>query len=71
MARIKKELTELIGGTPLLELSRLSKKHDAKAQIIAKLEYFNPGGKCKRPYSPGNDRGCRSQRNLETRSGYH
>ena len=62
MARIKKELTELIGGTPLLELSRLSKKHDAKAQIIAKLEYFNPGG---------SDRGCRSQRNLETRSGYH
>jgi len=71
MARIKKELTELIGGTPLLELSRLSKKHDAKAQIIAKLEYFNPGGSVKRPYSPGNDRGCRSQRNLETRSGYH
>lgn len=71
MARIKKELTELIGGTPLLELSRLSKKHDAKAQIIAKLEYFKSRRKCKRPYSPGNDRGCRSQRNLETRSGYH
>ena len=70
MARIKKELTELIGGTPLLELSRLSKKHDAKAQIIAKLEYFNPGGSVK-DRSPGNDRGCRSQRNLETRSGYH
>ena len=47
MARIKKELTELIRGTPLLELSRLSKKHDAKAQIIAKLEYFNPGGSVK------------------------
>ena len=47
MARIKKELTELIGGTPLSELSRLSKKHDAKAQIIAKLEYFNPGGSVK------------------------
>ena len=47
MARIKKELTELIGGTPLLALSRLSKKHDAKAQIIAKLEYFNPGGSVK------------------------
>ena len=44
MARIKKELTELIGGTPLLELSRLSRKHDAKAQVVAKLEYFNPGG---------------------------
>lgn len=71
MARIKKELTELIGGTPLLELSRLSKKHDAKAQIIAKLEYFNPGGSVKDRIAPGNDRGCRSQRNLETRSGYH
>ena len=47
MARIKKELTELIGGTPLLELSRLRKKHDAKAQIIAKLESFNPGGSVK------------------------
>lgn len=47
MARINKELTELIGSTPLLELSRLSKKHDAKAQVIAKLEYFNPGGSVK------------------------
>ena len=44
MARIKKELTELIGGTPLLELSRLSKKHDAKAQIIAQLESLTTGG---------------------------
>lgn len=47
MARIKRQLTELIGGTPLLELSRLSKKHGAKAQVIAKLEYFNPGGSVK------------------------
>ena len=58
MARIKKELTELIGGTPLLELSRLSRKHDAKAQVVAKLEYFN-------------DRGCGNKRHLETRSRYH
>lgn len=47
MARIKKELTELIGATPLLELSRLGKKHGAKARIIAKLESFNPGGSVK------------------------
>ena len=47
MARIKKQLTELIGGTPLLELARLGKKHGAKAQVIAKLEYFNPGGSVK------------------------
>lgn len=39
MARIKKELTELIGGTPLLELSRLSKKHDAYLQPII-TQYF-------------------------------
>lgn len=47
MARINKQLTELIGRTPLLELSRLNKKHGAKAQVIAKLEYFNPGGSVK------------------------
>lgn len=47
MAKIKKQLTELIGGTPLLELSRLSNKHGAKARIIGKLEYFNPGGSVK------------------------
>ncbi len=47
MAKIKKELTELIGHTPLLELSRLNKAKGAKARIIAKLEYFNPGGSVK------------------------
>lgn len=47
MAQIKKQLTDLIGGTPLLELSRISEKHEVKSQIIAKLEYFNPGGSVK------------------------
>lgn len=47
MARIKKELTELIGGTPLLELSRLGKAKGANAQVIAKLEFVNPGGSVK------------------------
>ena len=47
MARIKKELTELIGNTPLLEISRLAKFKGAKANVIAKLEYFNPGGSVK------------------------
>lgn len=47
MARIKKELTELIGGTPLLELSRLGKAKGTKAQVIAKLEFYNPGGSVK------------------------
>ncbi|KAA6300612.1 MAG: Cysteine synthase, partial [Candidatus Ordinivivax streblomastigis] len=47
MARIKKELTELIGNTPLLELSHFSASKKLKARIIAKLEYFNPGGSVK------------------------
>jgi cysteine synthase len=47
MTRIAKKLTDLIGNTPLLELSNYNKVHDAKASIIAKLEYFNPGGSVK------------------------
>lgn len=47
MEKIAKQLTELIGGTPLLELSNYEKKHSLSAQIIAKLEYFNPLGSVK------------------------
>jgi cysteine synthase A len=43
MAQIANNLTELIGNTPLLELSRFEKQNKLKATIIAKLEYFNPG----------------------------
>ncbi len=47
MANIKKSITDLIGHTPLLELSNLEKAEGAKASIIAKLEYFNPAGSVK------------------------
>ncbi len=47
MAKIYKSLTDLIGKTPLLELSNYEKKNDLKATIIAKLEYFNPAGSVK------------------------
>ena len=47
MAKISKSLTELIGKTPLLELSNYEKKNGMNAKIIAKLEYFNPGGSVK------------------------
>lgn len=47
MAKIYKSLTELIGKTPLLELSNFNKKHELDANIIAKLEYFNPAGSVK------------------------
>jgi cysteine synthase len=47
MGRIAKKLTDLIGNTPLLELENYNREHDTEATIIAKLEYFNPGGSVK------------------------
>jgi cysteine synthase len=47
MARIAKHLTDLIGNTPLLELSNFNKKNNSLGTIIAKLEYFNPAGSVK------------------------
>lgn len=47
MSRIANNLTELIGNTPLLALERFAKAREAKGQILAKLEYFNPGGSVK------------------------
>ena len=43
MAKIAQSLVELIGKTPLLELSKVEKKQRLKAHILAKLEYLNPG----------------------------
>ena len=47
MGRIAKKLTDLIGNTPLLELGNYGREHQALATILAKLEYFNPGGSVK------------------------
>ena len=47
MSKINKSLTELIGKTPLLELTNYEKKHELKASVIGKLEYFNPAGSVK------------------------
>ncbi len=47
MAKVYKSLTELIGKTPLLELSGYESKHGLKAKVIGKLEYFNPAGSVK------------------------
>ena len=47
MAKIAKQLTELIGNTPLLELSKYSKAKGLETPIIAKVEFFNPGGSVK------------------------
>lgn len=47
MSKIYKNLTDLIGKTPLLELSNYEKKNKLEATVIAKLEYFNPAGSVK------------------------
>jgi cysteine synthase A len=47
MGKIAKKLTDLIGNTPLLELSNYNKKHGVDAHVIAKLEYFNPASSVK------------------------
>lgn len=45
--KVYKSVTELVGGTPILELANYEKKHKLKAVILAKLEYFNPAGSVK------------------------
>lgn len=47
MPKIYKSLTDLIGRTPLLELTNYEKKLGLKASVIAKLEYYNPAGSVK------------------------
>lgn len=47
MAKIYTSSDQLIGHTPLLELSRIEKEFNLEAKIIAKLEYFNPAGSVK------------------------
>ncbi len=47
MAVYKQRITELIGQTPLLELVKYNREHGLNAKIVAKLEYFNPGGSVK------------------------
>ncbi|MBR6243715.1 MAG: cysteine synthase A [Ruminococcus sp.] len=44
---IYKNITDLIGNTPLLELSKTAKEYDLNATVLAKLEYFNPAGSVK------------------------
>ena len=47
MAKIAKQLTELIGNTPLLELNKFSAEKGLATPLIAKVEFFNPGGSVK------------------------
>jgi len=47
MSKIYTSIDQLVGNTPLLELSNYEKEHDLKATVLAKLEYLNPAGSVK------------------------
>ena len=47
MSKIYTSADQLIGKTPLLELTKIEKEYDLKAKVVAKLEYFNPAGSVK------------------------
>ena len=47
MAKIFKSADELIGNTPLLELTNIEKQENLEASLLAKVEYFNPAGSVK------------------------
>ena len=47
MSKIAQSLTQLIGDTPLLELTNFGEKNNIKAKLVVKLEYFNPAGSAK------------------------
>lgn len=47
MKNIAQRLTDLVGGTPLLELGKFSAGKGLSTPVIAKIEYFNPGGSVK------------------------
>ena len=47
MTKIAKKLTDLVGNTPLLELSSFGEHHSLNARVMGKLEYFNPLGSVK------------------------
>jgi cysteine synthase A len=57
MSKIYTSITDMIGNTPLLEIGRMAKNHEAKARILVKLESKNPGGsvKCRIAVSMIND----------------
>ena len=49
MADIYTSVDQLVGKTPLLELTNLERQFGLKARLLAKLEYLNPAGSAKRP----------------------
>lgn len=62
MSKIYTSADQLIGHTPLMELTHIEKNENLAAKVLAKLEYFNPAGSCKRPYRQGHESTTRKRR---------
>ena len=69
--KITKQLTELIGNTPLLELNKFSENKGLSTPLIAKIEFFNPGGSVKDRIALAMIEDCGKERDSETRSNHH
>lgn len=71
MSKIYTSADQLIGKTPLLELSHIEKAEELKAKVLVKLEYFNPRRFRKGPDRQGHDRRRRSNWRFEARLRHH
>lgn len=69
--RVYRKITDLIGGTPLLELTNYEKANELNAKIYAKLEYFNPAGSVKDRIAKSDVGRRRGKGPLEARRSYH
>lgn len=47
MSRVFNSVDELVGNTPIMQLSHIEQAHGLQAKVFAKLEYFNPAGSVK------------------------
>ncbi len=65
MANIYKNTLELIGNTPLVEVTNIEKELGLEARVLVKLEYLNPAGSVKDRIAKSDDRGCREKRNFK------
>ena len=66
MAKVYQSATDLIGNTPLLEVTKLEKSKGLEAKVLIKLEYFNTR-KCKRPCCILHGKRCRGERSFKGR----
>ena len=71
MSKIYTSADQLIGHTPLLELTHIENAENLEARILAKLEYFNPAGSVKDRIAQGHDRRRRGHGQAEARLRHH